>query len=301
MRSAQRKNRIKNSKIRDRFFGLLIKVFIPLFLLLSLFLFLRLSTKYWNEHDKMVFVFQNPDGAVGVTILDPSLNEKTTLIIPGDTEINVARGYGTMRIKNVWQLGVNEKLGGSLLAQTITQSFLFPTNLWSDTDLNDIWKFVFMTKKTNIPFGDRLSAAIFALRVNGIDKTEINLGTSQFLRKQILTDGKSGYVTAGNMGGRLTVYFADNAFADKNLKFGLVDATGSFGVAAKVGQILEVLGGKIVEVDKDAVNDSLDCEVSGSNADVVKKVSILFSCKKISGGSNFDLEMRMGGRFAKRF
>jgi len=238
---------------------------------------------------------------VGITILDPALNEETTLIIPGDTEVNVARSYGTLRIKNVWQLGVNEKLGGGLLVQTITQTFLFPTNLWSDTDMGDIWKFIFAAKKTNIPFGDRLAAGMFALRVNGTDKTEIDMGTSQFLHKQTLTDGKPGYVTSGNVSGRLTVYFADNNLANKNIKFGLVDASGSFGVAAKVGQILEVLGGKVVAVDKKPEDTTLDCEVSGSNPDVVKKVSALFSCKKASGKSNFDLEMRLGTKFAKRF
>lgn len=306
MRSAQRKARIEKGKKNVRFAGLLIKVFIPLILVLAAFLYFNLSTKYWNGHDKMSFVFQNSQGQVGIVILDPALNEETTLIIPGDTEVNVARSYGTLRIKNVWQLGINEKLGGSLLAQTITQSFLFPTNLWSDTDLRDVWKFVFTTKRTNIPFGDRLAAGMFALRVNAIDKTEIDLGTSQFLHKQILTDGKPGYVTSGNISGRLTAYFADNDLADdaaagKNLKFGLIDATGSFGVAAKVGQILEVLGGKVVAVDKKAENTSLDCEVSGTNPKIVKKVSILFSCKKVSGESNFDLEMKLGTKFAKRF
>lgn len=301
MRSAQRKIKIEKKKKKVRIFGLLIKVFIPLVIILSVVLYLNLSTRYWNGHNKMSFVFQNSEGKVGVVILDPLLDEQTTLIIPEDTEVAVARGYGTLRIKNVWQLGVNEKLGGKLLAQTITQNFLFPTNLWSDYDMGNVWKFVFMAKQTNISFGDRLAAGMFALRVNGIDKTEIDLGLSQFLQKQKLTDGKPGYITTGNVGGRLTVYFADNNFADKNLKFGLVDATGSFGVASKVGQILEVLGGKVVEVEKKGEDTTLDCEVSGVNSDVVKKVSTLFSCKKTTDKSNFDLKMKMGTKFAERF
>lgn len=301
MRSAQRKNRIENSKKRGRIFGLLIRVFIPLIVILSVFLYLKLSTKYWNGHDKLAFVFQASGGAVDIAILDPVLNEETTLIIPGDTEVDVARGYGTLRIKNVWQLGVNEKLKGALLAETLTDSFLFPTNLWSDTDLSNVWKFIFATKETNIPFGDRLAAGIFALRVSGIDKTEIDLAKSQFLHKQTLTDGKPGYVISGSVSSRLTVYFSDNNFADKNLKFSLTDATGSYGVADGVGKVLEVLGGKVVRVDKKTGDNSLDCEVFGQNPNAVKKVSTLFSCKKISDKSNFDLEMRMGAKFAKRF
>lgn len=301
MRSAQRKNRIENSKKRGRLIGLLFKVFIPLILILSVFLYLKLSTRYWNGHDKFAFVFENSSGNVEVTVLDPALSEETTLIIPGDTEINVARGYGTLRIKNVWQLGVNEKLGGGLLAETLTDSFLFPTNLWSDTDLSNVWKFILSPKATNISFGDRLASGIFALRVSGINKTEIDLAKSQFLVKKTLMDGKTGFVLMGPVNSRLTVYFSDNNFADKNLRFSITDATGSFSVADGVGQVLEVLGGKVVQIDKKSADSSLDCEVFGQNSEAVNKVSTLFSCKKISGKSNFDLEMRIGAKFAKRF
>jgi hypothetical protein len=300
-RLARHKARIEKKKTKVRSYGILIKVLVPLLIILSVVLYLKLSTRYWNGHDKMAFAFQNSDGVIGVTVLDPALNEETTLIIPGDTEVNVARNYGTLKIKNVWQLGEDEKLGGSLLAQTLTDTFLFPTNLWSDRDLSDIWKFVFTTKETNIPFGDRLAAGIFALKVAGIDKTTIDLGQSQFLHKQILTDGSKGYVMSGPESSRLTVYFADNAFANENLRFALTDATGQYGVSNGVGAILEVLGGKVVEVDKKAEDDSLDCQVLGNNSDAVNKITNLFDCKKILGSSNFDLEMRIGGQFAKRF
>lgn len=300
-RLAQRKANIESSKKKSRVFGILIKIIIPLLMVLSVVIYLKLSTKYWNGHDKMAFAFQNSSGIVGVTILDPELGEETTLIIPGDTEIDVARNYGTLKIKNVWQLSQNENLGGSLLSQTITDSFLFPTNLWSTTDLSNVWRFIFSGKGTNIGFGDRLSAGIFALRVSGIDKTQIDLGQSQFLHQQTLTDGTKGYVMSGPISSRLTVYFSDNNFSDKNLKFSLTDATGKYGVADGVGQVLEVLGGKVVQVDKKAEDDSLDCRVFGQNSDAVNKIANLFSCKKIPGRSNFDLEMQMGAKFAKRF
>ncbi|HKB88613.1 MAG TPA: hypothetical protein VKC53_03095 [Patescibacteria group bacterium] len=305
MRSAQRKKRIENSKTKSRVFGLLIKVVIPVALILLLLLVIKLNTKYWNGHDKLSFVTNNPDGTVLVTVLDPLLNEETNLVIPGDTEVNVARGYGTLRIKNVWQLGLNEKLGGGLLAQTLTESFLFPTNLWSDHGSDNTLNFIFKTKNTNIPFGDRLFAGLFALKIKAANKTDIDLAKSQFLHKEVLTDGKPGYVIMGTINSRLTIYFSDNNMSDtatgKNLKFSLTDATGKSGVAGNVGQILEVLGGKVVAIDKVAKDDSLDCEVNGSNNYAVKKVADLFSCRKIMGNGSFDLELRLGAKFAKRF
>lgn len=301
MRSAQRKARIEKVAKRGRVFGLLLRVFVPLVLILTAFLYLKLSTRYWNGRDKFAFVYPMSGGDVGVTVLDPALNEEATLVIPADTQINVARNYGTFRIGSVWQLGMNEKLGGSLLASTVTDSLLFPTNLWSSQDLSNVWKFIFSPKDTNISFGDRLAAGIFEMRLGSIDKTEIDLAKSQFLKKQTLLDGTPGYVLNGPVSSRLTVYFADNSFANEDLKFSLTDETGSYGVADGVGQVLEVLGGKVVAVDKEPQNPSLDCQVKGRNLDAVNKIALLFSCKKVSGQSNFDLEMIMGGMFAKRF
>lgn len=301
MKSAQRKKRLENNARKGRILGILIKVFIPLCLLLSIIIYLKLSAKYWNGVDKFAFVFQRSNGDIGITVLDPVLVEETTLVIPGNTQVNVARNYGILTIKNVWKLGIDEKLGGRLLAQTVTDDFLFPTNLWSDRGIGDVWKFIFENKETNISFGDRLSAGLFAMKVKSIDQTEINLGKSDFLQKQILTDGQQGYILSGQISGRLTQYFSDNRFADKNLKFGIIDQTGSFGVANGLGQILEVLGGKVVSVDKRTTQNTLDCQVAGQNPDVVEKVSELFFCQKISDHTNFDLEVIIGREFAKRF
>ncbi len=77
--------------------------------------------------------------------------------------------------------------------------------------------------------------------------------------------------------------------------------TGKNGVVENVGGILEVLGGKVVSIDRQSANDSFDCEVKGQNADAVKKVGLLFNCKKVSAESSFDVEMKIGGKFAKRF
>jgi len=306
MRSAQRRARKEKSKVNSWKFSILIKILIPVGIAVSLILYIRFTTKYWDSRSKVSFVFQKANGDVAITVLDPVLSEKTTLVIPSDTQVNVARGYGTLRIKNVWKLGINEKLNGSLLAQTVTNSFLFPTFLWSEQDMSELWRFVFVPRLTNIPFGDRLSMALFSMRVKGIDTTEIDLGKNQFLKKQILTDGVQGFVMNGPISGRLSVYFSDNNFSDiavsgKTLKFGLVDLTGTYGVANSVGSILEVLGGKVVSVDRRTENTDLDCKVYGKNSDAVRISSFLFNCVKTGGTSDLDLIMEMGVKFAKRF
>jgi hypothetical protein len=298
---ARRRSVLVKKKNKSRKFGILFKIIIPVIIVVVSFAFFKLNTKYWNGEDKAAFVFPDSSGNVRVTVLDPHLSEETTLIIPGDTQVEVARGYGTLRIKNVWQLGINEKVNGALLAQTVTQNFHFPTMLWSASGLTDTRKFIFSPGKTNISLSDRILMAIFSLKVKSLDKTEIDLGKNQFLKKQNLADGASGYVLSGPVSGRLTVYFSDNNLAEKNMRFGLIDATGKHGVADGVGGILEVLGGKVISIDRRAADDTLDCVVLGEDARAVEKISGLFSCKKSGEKTDFGVEIRLGSKFAKRF
>lgn len=306
MRSAQRRARKESDKKNRGKLNIIIKILIPFLFLLSIFVYLKFTAKSWDGFNKVSQVSQNSSGDVVVTVLDPVLGEETNITIPGDTEIQVARNYGSFRIKNVWQLGINEKLGGRLLAETVTNNFLFPTSLWSQEGMSDPWKFIFKPGLTNISFADRLAIIYFKLGVKSIDKTEIDLGKNQFLKKQILADGESGYVVNSPISGRLTVFFVDNEFSNilssgKNLKFSLIDATDKPGVANRVGAILEVLGGKVASVERQTVRDNIDCEVSGKNKDVVHKISILFDCSIKTYETDYDLIMTLGSKFAKRF
>ena len=306
MPSARRK-KFRDSRIRAHIkegsyftFGKLSKIIIPFLVLVIGFAFFRFSTRYWNGHDKVSFVTPLKNGDVEVVVLDPKLDETSKLIIPGDTEVDVAENYGVLKIKNVWQLSQNEKRRGRLLPETVTQDFLFPTTLWSKEPLDNIWKFIFNPEDTNIAFGDRVTIGIFALRVPTLGRTEINLGQSQFLKKTKLSDGSSGYQLVGTPSERLTIYFADNDLTQGNLKVNIVDATGVVGVSDTVGEIIQVLGGKVVSIDKKAP-ESTDCLLLGSNKVVVRKIATLFSCQIGSTSTNFDVEIHLGANFAKRF
>jgi hypothetical protein len=308
MRSARRRALIEKKKKTGRISGLLVKVVLPIVVIIGFFLFLKLDTKYWNGSDKFIIVYRLDTGDVAVSILDPKLTELATLTIPGDTQVNVARNYGQLRIKNVWQLGINEKIGGKLLAETVTQNFLFPVFLWSDSDaksladgsLPGIFRFIIFPKSTNIPFGDRLSAGLFALKLQDMERSTIDLGKNQFLVKQVLTDGQLGFTLGGPISPRLTAYFSDNDLADENLRVVIQDATGVPGVADTVGQIIEVIGGKVISVDKNSADES-DCLVVGSDYPVVKKIANIFSCKTSGGKGETDLEIDLGAVFARRF
>ncbi len=311
MKSARRQAyvaRKNQNQKKERKKSSLFRFFIPALLIVGIYLFIKLNTNVWNGNDKISVVYKDNNGDIGITILDPVLSETTTLIIPGDTQVDVARNYGTYRIRNVWQLGIDEKIGGSLLAETVTQNFLFPVSLWSSRppgldkgNMKSILDFVFFPGQTNISFCDRVHMAAFSVKMSALGRTEIDLGKSKFLDKKTLNDGQSGYLISGQISQRLTVYFSDNDMESGNVKVNISDATGSSGVSERLGEILEVMGGKIVSIDKKGSAEEIDCVVMGNNADVVKKIASLFSCKIDKKETSFDLDIKIGTKFAERF
>ncbi len=288
---SRRRHLREKRKTKTRNFGIFFKILLPVILILAVLLFFFINTKYWNGKDKFIYVSKAEGGGVIVTILDPKLNEEVNLTIPGEVEVTVARNLGTLRLKNVWQLGTNEKLDGRLVAETVSQNFLFPVFLWKDDS----------GKKSNIPVGDSLLVRIFLLGIKPINKTDVDLAKSQFLMKVRLNDGTPGYRQNGPVSAALIAYFSDNDLSARNLRIGIVDATGEAGVAQKVGEIIEVVGGKIVSIDKKVISSDSDCLVSGSETKVIRKIANLLTCKEKNQKTDFDIEINLGKKFADRF
>lgn len=308
MKSARRKAYLERKEKGNKTPISLYKFLIPIIVVVVFLIFLKITTNVWNGKDKVSMVYKKSDGNIAVTVLDPNLSEMTTFIIPADTQVDVARNYGTFLIKNVWQFGINEKLNGMLLAETVTQNFLFPTFLWSEKDpgfdkgsVNSILQFIFFSGNTNINFGDRLRIGIYSLNIKNISSDVINLSESRFLEKKKLEDGNIGYVLIGRISERLTVYFSDNDFNGKVVKIGIIDGTGDYGVSDKMGEILEVLGGKVISVNKSTTIEDTDCQISSGYIDVAKKVARIFDCKLDNEKANFDLDIKIGKKFAERF
>jgi len=309
MPSARRQKLISKRNRPQGIIPKILKLVVPLIIIAVIWLLVILNTRYWNGTDKFDYVYTGENGDVVVSVLNPKLSETTTLIIPGDTQVNVAGNYGTLRIKNVWQLGLNEKKGGGLLSATVTKNFLMPVFFWSGSDIEaiqnfsipGIFKFIVLPKNTNIPVGDRVAIAAFALQVKNINRTTIDLGKSQFLKKTNLNDGQKGYTLAGPVSGRLTNIFSDNNFSNQNIRVGIEDATGVPGSANIIGQIVEVIGGKVVSVDKKTLQSDADCTVAGTDKKIIRKIATIFGCKTSGDKTVFDLDISLGALFAKRY
>lgn len=297
-KSARREKRHKKN-LKGQYLPF-VKIGLWILVLLIGFSFLFFSTKYWDGVNKFSVVTQEPGGDVKVTILDPKLTEITILTIPGDTQVSVSHNLGNFPLKSVWQIGVNEDLGGSLLTDTIRKNFTFPVFLWAGADVDKL-NFIFSAGKNNLPIGDRIKMYLFARKVPALSISEIDLGESGYLKSKKLTDGTLGHVISGDISSRLAAFFVDNEINQLQTKIYIKDETGSFGVSEDFGKVLEVLGGKVITIDKEAAVGDFDCLVSGKDPKTLTKMKQMFGCSIEKSETSFDIEFKLGKSFFNRY
>lgn len=267
-----------------------------------------LTTAFWNGRDKVSLVINTREGDVVISTFDPGLSELTNIVIPGNTQVEVSRQLGTWRIKSVWHLGENEGVAGALLSETITRYFKLPVIAWADEpslgfstgNVPRVLTSVFSSYKTNLKIGDRIKIGLFSLRVKNTKRDEVNLADG-YLRQSRLIDGGEGYILARSLPQKILVIFSDPLIADAGVRVAIRDGTGTAAVSGVVSEVLEVLGAKVSSVTKEKPTES-DCTIVGKDQRVVEKISKLFQCSTaLDSKGNFDLEIRIGSEFARRF
>jgi hypothetical protein len=248
------------------------------------FLIFFLKVKYWNQHGKLGVVKSYGQDVV-VSLYDVKEGMQTDIIIPANTQVLAAYGLGTWKLGSLWKLGSDEKIGGSLVTRTVSKNFGFPVFTWKD----------------NLSAGDRLRIAIFNLLNRG-GKDTIFLNETTALKKTVFMDGEKGYLVNSNIPEEILSLFSDEDEFGSLLKAKITDATGSYGIAAKVGGIIETMGIKVASISKDS-NLNFGCRVIGKNTKLVRKVALILGCleTEIKASNAFDLDIHLGERFTQGF
>lgn len=301
-RSKRRANKKKNSS------GI-IKVVIAGLLLLFAYLLITFTTKYWDGERKLAVAVSHKNGDVSVLNLDPATESITSVKIPGDTQVLVARQLGTWRLKSVWNLGEDEGLSGRLLSETITKQFNLPVYVWAEEkalafstgEFIELVKAVTSPYSTNLGLGDRLKIALFSFGVKNFKREEINLADTSTLEKKNLVDGEEGYIVKGNPSSSILANFSQPIISNRSSKLKIIDATGKNGVAEGLGEILEVLGVKVASISQ-VKEEDLDCIISGKDEEAVDIIKNLYLCKEEDlGEDNFEVVVKIGKDFSERF
>lgn len=273
------------------------------------FLFINFSTRFWNGKDKLTLVINTKSGDVMVSTFDPALGQVTNITIPGTTQVSVSRQLGTWRIKSVWTLGQSEQIEGKLLAETATKNFKFPTAAWADSpalgfsegNLGLLLQAIFRPYQTNLKIGDKIKLALFSLGVKNTDRVDINLADTSYLAQARLIDGENGYLIQDSAPDSIMAVFSDPAIATGSFRVVIENASSDDSLPDNMGAVLEVLGAKVASVVQQSVAP-VDCQVAGNNIQFVRKVAEIYSCSITKASdANFDMELRVGEKFAKRF
>lgn len=271
--------------------------------------FFVLRKKFWDGKSKLSIVI-NDDEHLLVSTFDPTLGEITNIHIPLNIEVDVSRDLGIWKVESLWQLSENENLKGKLVAETLVKHFQFPVFVWAETPARNLASknlllfatSVFGNYDTNLSFGDRIAISFFSFKLNNLNKTDIFLVDTNFIKKTEFSDGGDGYELSGFSSNSIRSVFSDSMFENFGSAILIKDQTGTYYMAEDVGKNLEVLGAKVAYVEKDEKNP-IDCLVRGDDEEIVKRIALVFSCqideKKMGG--NFDAEFVMGSEFARRF
>lgn len=239
---------------------------IYLFLLFSILLFSFILIKV-GSLGKFIFV-NNVDGNAEITVVHSDKLKVVRILILGDTQIKVSRGFGTYKISSLWKLGEKEGYGGKLVVESVRKSFLLPLYLWKDGT------------KTNLNIWQRIKILFLEKKISGGTK---NLIINSKIPESIL------------------INFVDPNVAETIFKIEIEDLTGNISVTEDVSKILEIMGVQITSYSK-GFDENLDCEVIGKDKKLIKVVRDTFDCKTIIDESLLvDLKIRLGKRLVDRF
>lgn len=297
MTSARRRKKIaalKKSKTKKGFSFR--KLLIPLVIVLVGWVFIWATSRTFAKNSK-VTVVEGRASQVYVSTFDRGGGRITNLLLPRNTQVNVARQLGTWPIISIWRLGENEKLGGTLLAETIIKNFKIPVTAWADE------RYLALSRaKTNLGVGDRLRLALFSLTVSPSRRSNIDLSETGFLRKTKLVGGEEGYLISEKLPQSLYYIFSDDEINSANLRIEIQNFSERKGGSETLVAVLEVMGAKTSAITKKESKDFL-CEVAGRDRKIAEKIAKIFGCRLYSrtDGDNFDLTIKVGEEFAKRY
>jgi hypothetical protein len=310
MSPAQRRKKRAERKARRNGKNSYKKLLFILLVPLLIFLFITFQTRFWKSSSKTSLVISKESGEVVISVFDPRLEKITNITVPKNTEVDVARQLGRWKLGSVRELGENEDLEGKLLAETIVKHFKLPVVAWADApalgfadgDVLGIVKASLLPYKTNLGIGDKLKLGIFSIGIKNLKRENIDFSEGNILKKVTLIGGEEGHVLAGRLPNYIVALFSNPNISSEGATVVIFDATGKANVAEEVGEVIEVMGVKLANIKKEEAAD-FDCEVKGKNKELLEEIAQVFSCKKlkVTPEGNFDLEIKIGRDFARRY
>lgn len=309
----RRSKKQEKAVIKDNKFVKYILLFLILLLSIILIKFF-LRTKIWNGENKVVIAIEATDeGDILVSSINPVAKEIVNIIIPQNTEVEVAGNLGKWKIGKVWDLGKKENRNGELLASTITSYFSIPVTSWGSSEALSMVQGealsslagIYKNYDTNLSIGDRIAITLFSLSLDNVQRTTIDLKKTPILKAVSLEDGTEGYKLTTLPAPKIYSYFVDYEMTQSPTRVYIINKTDNSENAESVAKVIQVLGGGVASINNLESGDDSEfiCKVGPAGDKKANIISAVFGCEPLEGSiaENYDLEIVLGNKYPRYY
>jgi hypothetical protein len=236
----------------------------------------------WGGVGKLSFVVRNAESS-DVIVVDPEFREMTKIVVPNDTEVEVARGLGKWRLGSVWKLGFDEGYSGQLLAESMTYGMGFPVYHWTDSQGEALISGSFITSlpaitglyHSSFSLSEKIRLAWFFGTNRDIKLTTIDIRQTTYIRQEKLLDGDNGYVVTRYLPQFTKVLFSETGSEGGFITVAIDDSSTEGSVSSSIARALEVLGGKVISLkntQSDDTSSEADCKIIYTSSAIYSRV-----------------------------
>ncbi|MBI4029195.1 MAG: hypothetical protein HY376_02420 [Candidatus Blackburnbacteria bacterium] len=276
------------------------------------------TKRLWKDGSRITIVVANP--SPGVFSYNPENASITHFVVPASAQLDASGGYGSWSAGSLWDLGVQEKAGGQILARSMQRSFGIPVNGWTGKSGNVLFAegklglFSAVLKvfragnvQSNLTFFDKVNLLLAASRVGRLSRTTIDLEKRGVIKPNFLADGTKGFVINPNKSvSELDTLRDDKVFVEeKTLK--ITNAASVSGLAAQVSRVSSILGLRVISIDSTKDKVLGVCTVRGKDSELksfaARRLVDTYGCFKEVGDPSgpTNLEIILGTEFAKEY
>jgi hypothetical protein len=267
-----------------------------------------LSRSIWDGKNQINLVFNSTITGQPVLVASFNPQEKSlnTLIIPGETLVEVIQGYGLYRVESIYSLGELEGKGGLLLAGSIQEYFGLPIDGWvaghkSKRSVNlvtgaagsrnyfidIIVESLKEESRTNLARWDlvRLWWEIRGVRQDRIKM--VDLGETSASEEVVLPDGtKAIKIDPQHLEQIISEVAVDEKIRKEDLAIAVLNATNQPGLATKGSRLIRNIGGRVIGIGETEnfqfPISNFQCQIRSKknykNSYTVKRLSKIFNC-----------------------
>ena len=228
------------------------------------------NTRLWKGEERLTFVVAT-DPPVLVSY-QTKAGELVLISFPRTLEIEASSGAGEWQIASLFELGRQQKIGGTLLAKSVQYQLQVPVDGWIEGkgitllgygDVEEITAgahplsgmralfaaFSSIGLDTNFTFFDKVRIARTLGGMDGSHRRVINAQERRIVRSVRRADGSMGFILDKERVQELTLReFQDVLVAQERVGIGVVNTTDKAGAGGQIAAVVEGMGARIVWV-----------------------------------------------------